>query len=145
MIATLEYADILDDSEQLGKMILHSDQAIAYINARRAMEEDKEAQMLIKAFNNIKIHYEDVQRFGRYHPEYNEIMKDVRKTKREMDMNPLVAVFKIEERKLQQLLDEVSTIIADSVSEQVIAPRGDGHSGGGCGCGSGGGCGCKAG
>lgn len=143
MIATLEYAQILDGSEALGQMILRSEQASAYIEARRAMEEDREAQMLIKAFNHIKMQYEDVQRFGRYHPDYNEIMRDVRKTKREMDMNPFVAAFKIEERKLQQLLDEVSIIIADSVSEQVIAPRGD--SGGGCGCGSGGGCGCKVG
>ncbi|WLV25664.1 YlbF family regulator [Aciduricibacillus chroicocephali] len=143
MIATLEYARILDESEALGQMILRSEQASAYIEARRAMEEDQEAQMLIKAFNHIKMQYEDVQRFGRYHPDYNEIMRDVRKTKREMDMNSLVAAFKIEERKLQQLLDEVSIIIADSVSEQVIAPRGT--SGGGCGCGSGGGCGCKVG
>lgn len=145
MIATLEYGQILDDTEALGKMILHSEQAVSYIRARRAMEEDEEAQMLIKAFNHMKIQYEDVQRFGRYHPDYNEIMRDVRKSKREMDMNSLVAAFKIEERKLQQLLDEVSILIADSVSEQVLAPRGDSGGGGGCGCGSGGGCGCKVG
>lgn len=145
MIATLEYVEILDGSEELGKMILNSDAAKAYNDARRAMEEDPEAQMLIQAFNDIKIQYEEVQRFGRYHPDYNEIMRNVRKAKREMDMNEYVAKFKIEERKLQQLLDDVSAVIAQSVSDQIKAPRdGAALTDGGCGCGSGGGCGCRA-
>jgi len=145
MIATLEYASILDKSEELGKLVMQSEVMEAYNDARRAMEEDEEAQMLIQAFKHIKIQYEEVQRFGRYHPDYNEIMRDVRKTKREMDMHPYVASFKVAERKLQQLLDEISALVADSVSNQIKAPRDGQALGDGCGCGSGGGCGCKVG
>jgi len=145
MIATLEYVDILDRAEQLGKMVLQSETVTAYKVARSALEDDATAQSLIEAFNHIKLQYEEVQRFGRYHPDYNEIMRDVRKTKREMDMNEHVAKFKVEERKLQQLLDEISVLIASSVSQQIKAPRdGAALQDGGCGCGSGGGCGCQA-
>ncbi|TRM12290.1 YlbF family regulator [Lentibacillus cibarius] len=143
MIGTMEYADILDRSEQLSKMILQSDVLKAYQQARKSMEEDKEAQQLIGAFNDIKEQYEEVQRFGWYHPDYKEIMKKVRTSKREMDMNDKVAAFKVAERNLQKMLDEVSEYIAFSVSDQIKAPK-DGAALTDTGCGHGGACGCSA-
>lgn len=145
LIATMEYVDILDRSEQLGKMILQSDVMKAYGSTRKQLDEDKEAQQLIQAFIDMKDHYDDVQRFGRYHPDFNKIMKQVRTTKRAMDMNDKVATFKIAERNLQKLLDEISQYVALSASEQVKAPMdGAALSDSGCGCGSGGGCGCAS-
>lgn len=143
MIGTMEYVDILDRSELLGKMVLNSEVVEAYNDSRNAVNEDQEAQRLITAFNDIKSHYEDVQRFGRYHPDYNEIMKKVRTAKREMDMNDKVAAFKIAERNLQKLLDEISGYVAFSVSDDIKAPK-DGAALAHGGCGSGGKCGCKA-
>lgn len=149
LIATLEIVDILDRSEQFSKMILQSDVMHAYEQARQKMNNDKESQKLIKAFNDIKIHYEDVERFGRYHPDYNEIMRNVRSTKREMDMDENVAQFKIAERNLQRFLDDISEVIAHSVSDQIKVPKdGAALTDGGCatggGCGSGGSCSCRA-
>ncbi|ASK63604.1 regulator [Virgibacillus phasianinus] len=146
MIGTTEIVNILDRSEALGKMILQSDVMEEYNSSQKALNEDKESQRLIKAFADIKDHYQDVQRFGRYHPDYSVIMKKVRSTKREMDMNDKVAAFKIAERNLQKLLDEISQGVAMSVGDNIKAPKdGAALSDGGCGCGSGsGGCGCKA-
>lgn len=145
MIATMEIVNILDRSEALGEMILQSDVMEEYSNSQNALNEDKESQRLIKAFADIKDQYEDVQRFGRYHPDYSTIMKKVRSTKREMDMNDKVAAFKIAERNLQKLLDEISQNVAMSVGDEIKAPKdGAALSDSGCGCGSGGGCGCKA-
>ena len=146
MIATVEIVDIIDKSEHLGQMILKSDTMNKYNEAKRALENDKEAQQLIAIFEKTKEQYEDVQRFGRYHPDYSQIMKDIRAHKRDMDMNEKVAAFKVAERNLQSLLDEVSEILARSVSEQIKVPK-DGAilTEGGCGCGSGSsGCGCRA-
>ncbi|HLQ71613.1 MAG TPA: YlbF family regulator [Bacillota bacterium] len=142
MIATLEYSGILDMSEELSDMILQSEVMEAYKSARKTLQDNEEAQKLITAFNDIKEHYEDVQRFGRYHPDYNEIMKTVRSTKRKMDMNDAVAKYKIAERDIQRLLDEVSGYIALSVSDQIKAPV-DGAALTEHGCGSGGKCGCN--
>lgn len=148
MIGTLEFANVLDRSEQLGKMILQSEVMRDYNDSRRELKNDEQAQRLIKAFNDIKVHYDDVQRFGRYHPDYNEIMKKVRSTKREMDLNEKVAKFKVAERNLQRFLDNISEIVARSVSEQIKVPKdGAALSDSGCstgGCGSGGTCGCQA-
>lgn len=148
MIATLELVDILDRSEQLGQMILESEDVEAYNRSRTALNNDQEAQQFIKDFQHIKFHYDDVQRFGTYHPDYNEIMKNVRATKRKMDMNDKVATFKIAERNLQKLLDDISEMFASSVSEEIKAPKdGAALTDSGCssgGCGSGGACSCKA-
>ncbi|RKQ37377.1 YlbF family regulator [Oceanobacillus halophilus] len=143
MIATLEYVEILDYSEKLGKMVLESDVMENYKKSRVALDEDIEAQQLIKAFTEMKSHYDDIQRFGRYHPDYNEIMKKVRSTKREMDMNERVASFKIAERNLQNLLDEISQYVAHSVSDDIKAPK-DGAALTDTGCGHGGACGCAS-
>lgn len=123
LIGTLEIVNVLDHSEKLGKMILQSEVMEEYKRKRKELESDTHAQQLIKAFNDIKIHYEDVQRFGRYHPDYNEIMKNVRSTKREMDMHEKVAAFKVAERNLQRFLDEICEIIARSVSENIKVPK----------------------
>lgn len=142
MIATMEYVDILDRGELLGQMVLQSEVMEAYKHSQKVLNNDDEAQQLIKAFADIKDQYEDVQRFGRYHPDYNQIMKTVRTTKRSMDMNEKVAAFKVAERNLQKLLDEISQYVAESVSNDIKAPKdgaalsdhGCGHGGGGCGC-----------
>src|SRR5699024_11555578 len=91
--------------------------------AKKELLMNEQAQSIIKNFSNIKEQYEDVQRFGHYHPDYHEIMKNVRSTKRKMDMDPYVAAFKLAERNLQRFLDDVSEYIAESVSEQVMVPR----------------------
>src|SRR5690554_5853514 len=123
MIATMEYVSILDNAEKLGEMVFQSEVMEDYLEKKLEMEQDAEAQKLIKAFNHIKDHYEDIQRFGRYHPDYQEIMKKVRSTKRAMDMHDTVAAFKVAERNLQSLLDEISSYVATSVSEQIKVPK----------------------
>lgn len=143
MIGSLEYVEILDHSETIGKMVLESDVMEAYRESKWELEQDQEAQKLIKAFNNIKEHYEDIQRFGRYHPDYNEIMKNVRLRKREMDLHEKVAAFKRAERELQKLLDEISEYIAYSVSDEIKVPK-DGALFTEKGCGHGGACGCAS-
>ena len=145
MIASMEYVEILDFTDELGQMVLHSDVMEDYHQKKLTLEQDEEAQRLIKAFLNIKDHYDDIQRFGKYHPDYQSIMKDVRQTKRAMDMHDAVAEFKIAERNLQNLLDEISEYIAGSVSLEIKVPKeGAALSDSGCGCGSGGSCGCAS-
>ncbi|ARI77595.1 YlbF family regulator [Halobacillus mangrovi] len=147
MLATMEIVDLLDRSEMIGQMVMNSDTMQHYNQAKYELENDAEAQKLIKDFNNMKEHYEDVQRFGRYHPDYSSIMKKVRSVKREMDMHEKVAQFKKAERNLQKLLDEISENVAFSVSEQIKVPKnGMALTDTGCsgGCGSGGSCGCAS-
>lgn len=147
MIITLEHVHLLDKSEEVAKMILQSEVMQAYEQAYHNMKNDARAQQLIAAFTAAKEKLEEVERFGRYHPDYASIMKEVRMIKREMDLHDTVAAFKLAERELQRLLDEISEIIAKSVSEHILVPKDDyltsnqGCATGGCATGSA--CGCN--
>ncbi|PJH94537.1 regulatory iron-sulfur-containing complex subunit RicF [Bacillus sp. SN1] len=147
MYATMESVRLQSEAQQLAEMILHSETAENYRNCYKRLQEDEEAGRIIRSFIKIKEQYEDVQRFGKYHPDYREISRKMREIKRELDLNDKVADFKRAENELQSILDEVSVEIGTAVSEHVKVPTGnpyfDGLSSCGGGCGSGGSCGCK--
>lgn len=145
MITTLEHLDILDQSDIVSNIVQSSNEMNIYIEKERALRENEEAQNLIAEFNRMKDQYDEAQRFGTYHPDYNKIMKSVRSSKRSMDMNEYVAKFKIAERNLQSLLDEVSKLIASSVSSTIMVPEDGILAASGCAsgsCGTGGSCAC---
>ncbi|WP_338781769.1 YlbF family regulator [Metabacillus sp. FJAT-52054] len=145
--ATMESVQILDQADEISEMILQSDLAEAYRMRLADLKNDQTAQDIVSRFVKVKDIYEDVQRFGKYHPDYRQISKDMREIKRELDLNEKVAAFRRAETGLQTLLDEISIQLGSAVSEHVKVPTGnpffDSLSACGGGCGSGGGCGCK--
>ncbi|MBT2624448.1 YlbF family regulator [Bacillus sp. ISL-32] len=147
MYATMESVLLQSEAQKLAGMILQSETAENYRNCYKRLQQDEEAGRIIRSFMDIKDKYEDVQRFGKYHPDYREISRKMREIKRELDLNDKVADFKKAETELQSILDEVSIEIGTAVSEHIKVPTGnpyfDGLSSCGGGCGSGGGCGCK--
>ncbi|WP_018921388.1 YlbF family regulator [Salsuginibacillus kocurii] len=139
-------AVFLDESYELGQIVLNSDVYAHYINTRAFLEQDEEAQLLIKQFIQKKEDYEEVERFGKYHPDYSRLTKEIRSVKREVDQNETIATFKKAEKELEQLLNDISAEIAGMISSTIKVPTGnpffDQMSCGG-GCGSGGSCGCS--
>ena len=76
-------------------------------------------QVYFIAFLKVKDKYDDVMRFGKYHPDYKDIMLETRKRKRAYEMLPVVMEYKAKEVALQNLIDEVMSKIALAVSEHV--------------------------
>jgi cell fate (sporulation/competence/biofilm development) regulator YlbF (YheA/YmcA/DUF963 family) len=149
MLINSDWVFILDATDELNAMILSSKQAEELRNARVAVYSNEQLTSQIREFNKMKEHYEDVQRFGKYHPDYHTIMKKIREMKRAIDLDETIATLKIAENDFQDLLDEVSLIIGKSVSEAVKVPVSNpffatAGSACGTGCGTGGGCSCSA-
>ncbi|WP_282245760.1 YlbF family regulator [Psychrobacillus sp. NEAU-3TGS] len=149
MIMTNEWATIMDQSDMLCTMVLSSEQFYHYLNAHRAVYTNSNLVREINHFTKLKDQYEEVQRFGKYHPDYSKVMKDIRVTKRKLDMIDEIATLRVAENELQDLLDEVSLLIGKSVSEGVKVPVSNpffASSGSSCGsgCGTGGACSCSA-
>ncbi|APH05370.1 YlbF family regulator [Bacillus weihaiensis] len=146
MNATMESMLLLDEADKLAESILQSELAENYrVNFYR-LKSDHDAQEIIRQFNKVKDLYEDVQRFGKYHPDYRKITKDLRDRKRELDLNDTISSFKKAENELQSLLDEISVQLGQAVSTHIKVPTGNPFFESSCGggCGSGGSCGCKA-
>lgn len=148
MLATIERVELLEYAEDLAKKILESDLAEHYRICLYKLHSSDEAQRKIRHFVSLKNLYEEVQRFGKYHPDYKRVMTQIRVAKREVDLDPHVAAFKLAENDLQSLLDEIGILIGGAVSKHIKVPTGnpffDTLSGCGGGCGSKGSCGCSA-
>jgi cell fate (sporulation/competence/biofilm development) regulator YlbF (YheA/YmcA/DUF963 family) len=110
------------------------------------LQNNQETQRKINRFVSLKELYDEVQRFGKYHPDYKKVMTQIRENKREMDMDPLVAEFKLAENDLQDLLDAISIIVGGAVSEHIKVPTGnqffETNTSHASGCGGGGSCSC---
>ncbi|WP_433749434.1 YlbF family regulator [Falsibacillus pallidus] len=148
LATTSEKLEIILAAEELAQMIIHSDIAENYRECFQKMKSSAHTQLKVRTFAKLKDQYEDVQRFGKYHPDYKRIMKEVREAKREMDLDENVAEFRRAETDLQQVLDQISVQLGGAVSEHIKVPTGnpffDSMSSCSGGCGSGGGCSCSA-
>ncbi|MTD30350.1 YlbF family regulator [Planomicrobium sp. YIM 101495] len=148
MLMTYEWVNIIDFSEELSDMVLQSEHVERYIKAYEAVYHNAELSQRIRDFAKLKERYEEVQRFGKYHPDYKLVMKQIRVDKRALDLNETIAALRIAENELQDLLDQISFIIGRSVSEAVKIPSSNPFfsSDSSCGgsCGTGGGCSCSA-
>ncbi|NQF12501.1 YlbF family regulator [Brevibacillus sp. HB1.3] len=144
---TLEAVDmtqLIMGSHELSTMINQSREVSEYLEAKRQVEADEEVQRLLVVFEAKKEQYEDVQRFGKYHPDYNHISKEVRELKRNIELRDSVQAFKRAEDALDELLYQVSRTIAHSVSETIKVPSNNPFlEAQGSGCGTGGSCGCS--
>ncbi|NYF24115.1 YlbF family regulator [Sporosarcina sp. JAI121] len=144
---TDEWITIIEHAEELTEMLLSSEAVADYRKAYNDVYSDTELVKEIQEFTSMKERYEEVQRFGRYHPDYNIVMKSIRVQKRALDMNERVAELRLTENDVQYILDEIGSIIAKSVSDEVKVPAGSAFfSDSSCGgsCGTGGGCSCSA-
>lgn len=146
IVATLESVMILERAEHLAKAVVRSDIAEHYRKCYEVLRQDGEVQALIEKFTAMKERYEEVQRFGKYHPDFTSVTKQMRELKRTVDLHEKIAAFKKAENDLQKLLDEISVIVGSEISPSIKVPTGNPFfDAGGCsgGCGTGGGCGCK--
>ncbi|SHT23958.1 Protein of uncharacterised function (DUF964) [Mycobacteroides abscessus subsp. abscessus] len=145
LLATSETIEILEYAEELASMVLESTVVEAYNICLNNVKKDRETQNKIKAFIQMKDRYEEVERFGRYHPDYKTVMMEIRNLKREVDLDLNVAEFKKAENDLQALLDEISVLIGRSVSDFIKVPTGNPFFESSCGggCSTGGSCGCS--
>lgn len=149
MMMTSEWAMILEEVQDLNTMIRSSEQFANLQKAHLAVYTDEELVRKINDFQRMKDQYEDVQRFGKYHPDYQTIMKSVRIKKRELDVNDKVSALRLAENDYQDLLDEIGLLIGKTVSDAVKVPVSNPffQSESSCssgGCGSGGSCSCSA-
>ncbi|RIP35641.1 YlbF family regulator [Staphylococcus gallinarum] len=141
---TEETLTILDDVEALSDKIAASSIYKAYEAAQQALSDNDEAHLLYQAFLKSKQNYDEIMRFGKYHPDYQKVMLETRKRKRAYEMLPVVIDYKQKEVALQDLIDEVIVKIAYSFSENVKIETGNPFfqkdSGG---CSTGGSCNCS--
>ncbi|WCK53358.1 YlbF family regulator [Aneurinibacillus sp. Ricciae_BoGa-3] len=145
--AALDRNELINRAYEIGKNLLHSQEMQDYLVSRSRMQSDPVASTKVTSFNKLKELHEEVQRFGKYHPDYSRVSAEIRKEKRELEKLESISFFKKAENNLDELLYRVSRTIADAVSDKIKVPSNNPlyEMAGGCGggCGTGGSCGCS--
>ncbi|WP_232330819.1 MULTISPECIES: YlbF family regulator [Thermoactinomyces] len=122
---TLDMTEILLAAYRLADQINNSQEVQHYLECKKRMEEDPEAQKMIREFQKLKDRYEEAQRFGIFHPNYHEAKEAALSYQKKLRQYPVVRdCFEAEER-LDQLLHAVSLTIARSVSPSIKVPGND--------------------
>ena len=141
--SSLDMASLLLNAYDIGDSINQSAEVADYLYWKTAVDKDEEVKQLQAQFARAKELYEECQRFGRFHPDYHAAKDKVKEIEKKMGEIECVRQFKQSEQVVDNMLFEVSRIIAESVSETIKVPSNEKGSGGGCG--SGGSCGCGSG
>lgn len=137
----LDTAAILSMACDLGDLINRSADMADYLYWKEAVARHPDVPPLVDKLNRCKEYFAECERFGHFHPEYHKALEAVKAAERELDRIEAVARFKEAENRLDELLYEVSKVIAHSVSESIKVPSNrELPNEGGCGCGAGGGC-----
>lgn len=138
---TVDMAVLLTYAYELGDMINNSQAVAEYLYWKKKVEEDADIQVYVRKLDAQKELFRETERFGHFHPNYHEAKDRVAEVEKELEQFEAVRKFKAAEKELDDILHEMSELIAYSVSDSIKVPSNDPNPKGG-GCGSGGKCSC---
>lgn len=138
MSSALDMSAILLKAYELGELIQQSQEVREYLDCRKALEKDGQVQRLIARFVRKKREFEEVERFGWWHPDYRQKDAELRQIWEELQSFEVVRSYKMAEERVDKMLYHVSRTLARAVSHTIKVPRNDGEGAAGCGGGCGG-------
>lgn len=128
--------EILLQIYDLAEMINQSEEAAEYIKNKEVVEKDLQIAQLKEELTKEKKQFEEVKRFGQYHPDYQEIKSKLDQTLLTIEQNENIQKFKKAENRLDDLLYQVTHILGQSISKSIKIGRNDAEEENGCAIGS---------
>lgn len=120
---TLDHNELIEAAQKLGDQINDSAEVQRYLQLKQLIYADQEAQQLIRSFDKVKTTFEETKRFGIFHPNYHEAKEDMEQYRNRLHQHPLIGEYLALEEQIEQLLFQVSHLIARAVSKEVKVPH----------------------
>lgn len=120
-----EVIEIEDLVEELAKELISSELVSGYVTSYVEMDQNQKVSSIVNEFLEKKEAFEKIESYGKYAPDFKEKRRDVRKAKRLVDTNELVAGFKYSETSLQNMLDYVTFDLANTISKDIKVDAGN--------------------
>ncbi|MWV45146.1 YlbF family regulator [Paenibacillus sp. HJL G12] len=139
-VQTMDMAAVLMNAYELGDMINQSVEVSDYLYWKQCVDSNPEVQELVRLLAKKKELFDETQRFGHFHPNYHSAKDEVKAVEVQLEQFEEVARFKQAELNLDEMLHQMSEMIAFSVSDTIKVPSNDPNPKRGCG--GGGKCGC---
>ncbi|BBM18087.1 hypothetical protein G15_1751 [Enterococcus avium] len=114
-----------DQNQVLIQAILASQSYKNYLKTRRRMNNSPKVAKLKKNFQTEKDKFERIAAYGEYAPDFRQQQRNVRISKRALDLNEEVAAFRLAETDFQRLLDDVGKCLAQTISSEIKVDAGN--------------------
>jgi len=114
---------ILEKTYELIDEIKQTNQYNRLLELDQKIKTDPDLVTLIESFNKIKLKYEEVTQYGKYHPDLKRVQLELVEKKEEVFTNDVIKEYKQLEKDLQNRLDTISKEIANSVSSKIKHPN----------------------
>ena len=119
-----ELMQIDDQIMRLVKALKQTSEYRTYHEVKQAIERDEHLQEQVSLFEEKKEAYELLEPYRHYLPEAREAKRQLFRLKRELDLYPLVRRLRQVENALQELLAQVSQVLAEAVDEDIFVETG---------------------
>ncbi len=87
------------------------------------IEQNPQLQQLISGFNQAKLQYDEVSKYGKYHPDLKEVQLRLKDVKENLYTNDIIKEYKELEQYIQKQLNGISKALAQSVSKKIKHPN----------------------
>ncbi len=133
--------DIIEMTRELGKAIQADDRYIAYTLAKQANDDDEQLQNLINAFNLKRMQLQmEVGKPDKDNDKIQELNDVIKSSYKTIMDNPKMKVYQAAKEGLDELLNQVNTIISmsangmdpDKINLEAASCSGNCSSCGGC-------------
>lgn len=135
---SLDFHELVARASEIADLIKRSALTEQYLRAKQELESDGHAVQLMKRFREKQQTFSECERYGHFHPDYNRAFDEAVAVQDELDALDVMKRFKAAEHELDTLFFEVSSVIAGSVSDQILVPNNFDQKSGSGGCGDGG-------
>ena len=109
--------DIIEMTRELGKAIQADDRYIAYTLAKQANDDDEQLQNLINAFNLKRMQLQmEVGKADKNDDKIAELDEVIKSSYKSIMENPKMVVYQAAKEGLDELLNQVNTIISMSAN-----------------------------
>jgi cell fate (sporulation/competence/biofilm development) regulator YlbF (YheA/YmcA/DUF963 family) len=120
---TLDHNELIEAAQKLGDQINDSMEVQRYLQLKQLIYADQDALQLIHSFDKVKTAFEETKRFGIFHPNYHEAKENMELYRDRLQQHPLIGEYLALEDQIEQLLFQVSHLIARAVSKEVKVPH----------------------
>ena len=83
----LDMSTILLQAYELGDWINGSYEVAEYLQSKHNMEQDAGVKAIVRSFAVKRQLFEECERFGHFHPDYNSAMAQVQTVQQQMEQN----------------------------------------------------------
>lgn len=93
------------------------------LELKKVMDSDPYIIKLLDDFKNSKKKFEEVSKYGKFHPDLKKVQLELSEIKTQVYTNKTIMEYKRLEKELQKILDNTSREIAESVSPTIKHPN----------------------